>query len=301
MLNTPSKRPWPNDQTDTENLHQKSLNGSGRKDLLTPSGRRITDCSTPVSRSAVSKLRFDNTPAFLKRDSQHADVRRKDSFRDEEEVSWSPMAVRKLPKAAGRGLSALVRGLREMENEKLDEELKMLREMESESAPRNPLKQSNFLENDSQKPDMPLGPDGGQESDESGVDYADVGKRENAKRLKMWKRKGQKRTTRRVLMKPNTAKWKSEPAWSAGQADEVADRVAETQVPGAGQSVDYCCDYDENEDIKRNHEVTGQKKVLPKKARKKLSATAHANFRTLNIKNKQQSKVRQGGRFGKKR
>lgn len=38
--------------------------------------------------------------------------------------------VRKLPKPAGRGLSALVKGLRDMEDEKLDEELEMLREME---------------------------------------------------------------------------------------------------------------------------------------------------------------------------
>ena len=300
MLDTPSKSSRPKDQIDIENLHQKSLNGSRSKNPLTPSGHRTTVCSTPVSRSAVSKLRFDNTPAFLRRDSQHADVGKRNIFGDEEEVSWSPMAIRKLPKAAGRGLSALVRGLREMENERLDEELKMLREMESESAPRNHSKQPNFLENDDQTSVMPLGPDGGQESDESGVDNADVGKRENEKPSKMWKKKGQKRTTRRILMKPNTAKWKSEPAWSAGQADEVADGVAETQVPGAGRPKDYGCGNDENEDIKQDHDVTRQRKVLPKKAKKKISATAHANFRTLNIKNKQ-SKVRQGGRFGKRR
>ena len=236
----------------------------------------------------------------MRRDSQHAHGGRKNVFIDEEEIPRSPIAVQKLPKAAGRGLSALVRGLREMEDERLDEELKMLREMESESAPRKHLNHPIFLENDSPNPDMPLGPDGGLENDETGVDYADYGKREDDKPLKVWKKKGQKRTTRRVLMKPNTAKWKSEPAWSAGQAKEVVNGVAETQVPGADRPTDCGCDNDENEDTDRNQEITGHEKVLPKKAKKKISATAHANFRTLNIKNKQ-SKARQGGRFGRKR
>lgn len=237
---------------------------------------------------------------------------------DEEGLSWSPMAVRKLPKAAGRGLSALVRGLREMEDEELDEELDMLREMESESAPRNDLDQPKVLVNDSQRPDMPLGPDGGLESDEDGVEYADEGKGRDGKPLKVWKKKGQKRTTRRVLMKPNTAKWKPERAWDVGEANgDEEDGVAETQTVGADRSTDWKDhdrDSDEHEDIEGSQGAMDvgkggrdafdkdleKKEGLAKKVKKKISATAHANFRALKIKNKQ-SKGKNGGRFGRKR
>lgn len=319
MLATPSKRAKPNYQKDTDKKHHKSpLTGTKSKSLnylLTPSTRRTTDCPTPASRSGVSKLRFDDTPVFLRRDSQHAYVGKENVFGDEEGVLWSPVAIRKLPKAAGRGLSALVRGLREMEDEGLDEELDMLREMESESVPRNHLHQPKVLVKDSQRPDMPLGPDDDLESDEDGVERADDGKGRDGKPLKVWKKKGQKRTTRRVLMKPNTAKWRPEPAWKVGQAngDEV-DGVAETQTVSAERSTDWKehgRDSDEYEDIEGGHGATeagnGRKEGLhkdlgkkEKKARNKISATAHANFRALKIKNKQ-SKGKKGGKFGRKR
>lgn len=162
---------------------------------------------------------------------------------------------------------------------------------------------------------MPLGPDDDLESDEDGVERADDGKGRDGKPLKVWKKKGQKRTTRRVLMKPNTAKWRPEPAWKVGQAsgDEV-DGVAETQTVSAERSTDWKehgRDSDEYEDIEGGHGATeagnGRKEALhkdlgkkEKKARKKISATAHANFRALKIKNKQ-SKGKKGGKFGRKR
>lgn len=303
-------------------MHQKSPR-SGTKstllnELLTPSIRRTTDCSTPASRSGVSKLRFDDTPAFLRRDSQRADVGKENVLGDEEGVSWSPVAMHKVPKAAGRCLSALVRGLRDMEDEVLDEDLDMLREMESESAPRSHFDQSKILVNQSQRPDMPLGPNGGLESDEDGVEYTNEGKGRDGKPLKVWKKKGQKRTTRRVLIKPNTAKWKPEPAWKIGQANEdEEDGVAETQIVRADRSTDWKqrgCDGDEDEDVEGSQGATEagngkrdafdmnseKKGGLVKKAKKKINATAHANFRALKIKNKQ-SKGKKGVRFGRKR
>ena len=303
-------------------MHQKSpLSGTKGKilsDVVTPSIRRATVCSTPASRSEVSKLRLDDTPAFLRRDSQRADMGKEDLIGEEQGVSWSPVAIHRLPKAAGRGLSALLRGLREMEDEGLDEELDMLREMESESAPKNHVDQSKILVNDSQKPEVPLGPDGGIESDEDGIEYTDKRKGEEGKQLKVWKKKGQKRTTRRVLMKPNTVKWKPEPVWSVGQSGEDdRDSAAETQVVDVDRSTDWkdrgCNDHDFR-DARDSEEVTearigrrdvivvnsGKKGGSASKAKKKLSATAHANFRALNIKNKQ-SRGKQGGRFGRKR
>ncbi|KAF6219343.1 hypothetical protein HO133_005168 [Letharia lupina] len=321
MLATPSKRPQPKDRKHTDRMHQNSpISGTKSEllnDLFTPSTRRTTDCSTPASRGGLSKLRSDDTPAFLRRDSQRADVEKENVLRDETGVSWSPVAIRRLPKAAGRGLSALVRGLRQMEDEGLDEELDMLREMESEITPRNHLDQPKVFVNDSQRPDMPLGPDGGLESDEDGVEYANEGKGRNGKPLKVWKKKGQKRTTRRVLMKPNTAKWKPEPAWKVGQANrDEEDGIAETQTVSADRSIDWKergCDSDEYEDIEGSQGATraengkrdafdklGKKEGLAKKVKKKISATAHANFRALKIKNKQ-SKGKKGGKFGRKR
>ena len=284
-------------------------------DLPASSVRCTTDLSTPASQSPETNLRFDDTPAFLRRDSQRADVGKEDVLGVEEGVSWSPVAIWKLTKAAGRGLSTLVRGLREMEDEALDEELDMLKEMESESAPRNSLVQPKILVIDSQRPDMPLGPDGGLESNEDGVERSDDGKGRDGKPLKVWKKKGQKRTTKRVLMKPNTAKWKPEPAWKVGQANRVEeDGVPETQTPSADRSTNYGCDSDKYEDIEGSQEETEARndrmhaldnglennKGLAKKVKKKISATAHANFRALKIKNKQ-TKVNKGSRFGRRR
>lgn len=322
MLATPSRHPQSNDRNDTDKMHQKSpLSGTKSQllnDLLTPRPRRAPDCSTPASRNGVSKFRFDDTPAFLRRDSQRVDMGKEYISGDEEGLSWSPLAVRKLPKAAGRGLSALVRGLREMEDEKLDEELDMLREMESESVPRKDLDQPKVLINDSQRFDMPLGPDGGLESDEDDVESANEGKGRDGKPLKVWKKKGQKRTTRKVLMKPNTAKWKPEAAWNIGKVNgDEEDGVAETQIVGAHRSTDWKehgCDSDQHEDIegsqgalevgKGSSDAFGKglekKEDPPKKVKKRISATAHANFRALKIKNKQ-SKGKKVGRSGRKR
>ena len=321
MLATPSKRCQSKGRKDTDKLHHK-FPSSGTKsnllnDLPTPSIRHTTDCFTPASQRGVSKIRFDDTPAFLRRDSQRADVGKENVLGDEEGVSWSPVAIRKLPKAAGRGLSALVKGLREMEDEVLDEELNMLRAMESESSPRNHLDKPKVFVIDSQRLDMPLGPDGGLESDEDGLEYADEGKGRDGNPLKVWKKKGQKRTTRRVLMKPNTAKWKPEPAWKVGQAvGDEENGIAESQTASADQSTEWKVHGNDGEEYQDMEGSQGaaeaendkrdafdkdleEEEGLTKKL-KKISATAHANFRALKIKNKQ-SKGKKGGRFGRKR
>ena len=318
MLATPSRRPRSKDQTGPRKLHPKSpLSGAKSiilHELLTPLTRRTKDCSTPAPRSAVSNLRFEDTPAFLRRDSQRVEMGKENILGDEEGVSWSPVAMRKVPRAAGRALSALVRGLREMEDEELDEELDMLRETESQSASRNCLKQPKVFANNSQRPNMLLGADGGIEceSGEDGVKYTDYGKGKDGNPLKVWKKKGQKRTTRRVLMKPNTARWKPEPVWKVGQADGAdEDDVAETQTLSANRSSSYAFDSD-NEDINRGQEAmrvenvrdaldkTLEEKDSAKSVKKKISATAHANFRALHIKNKM-SKLKKSVRFGRKR
>jgi hypothetical protein len=142
---------------------------------------------------------------------------------------------------AGKGLSALVRGLREMEDEKLDEELDILRELEdggnAPPAQKSPKVSKPFDIPDSQVPDMPLGADG--ENLSSGDDYIEPekpGRGRAGKDGKTWKKKGQKRTTRKVIMRPVTGTWKPEPKWKASDesdGEEDGGRVTtveETQI-----------------------------------------------------------------------
>ena len=287
---------------------------------LTPSIQRITKSCTPGSRSGVRKLRFDDTPAFLRRDSQREFASKEDEVVTGEDKSWSPVAVRKFPQLAGRSLSSIVKELRDIEDERLDEELELMREMEGgipSPAACKPVMKPRILVEDSQLREMPLGPDGGLKSADDDVDRADGGKERDGKPLKVWKKKGQKRTTRRVNMRPNMAKWKPEQKW--GGDDSEYDTEAERD--GRGQSSsgrgntapdkgnNACEDSDSTDsnveavELKRSSkpkEKKSSKEGLLNKARRKISATAHANFRALKIRNKN-TKGKRGGRFGKRR
>lgn len=86
----------------------------------------------------------------------------------------SPIAARKPRRFVGKGLSDLVQGLRNMEEERLEEDLDVLRELEAD--------QEAMQDNEGQTAD-----------DQSS--HQNRGKRP-------YKKKGQKRTTRRVRMKP---------------------------------------------------------------------------------------------------
>ncbi|KAL8682089.1 MAG: hypothetical protein Q9224_006808, partial [Gallowayella concinna] len=307
--------------------------------FLTPSTRRIADVSnTPGAADPVSVLRFDDTPAFLRRHSQNYSQSRQvegGGDQDEEDASsWSPVAVRVMrPKPAGRGLSALVKGLRDMEEAKLDDELEMLREMEGGEGDDQESQVKNTPQvcvEDSQAPDMPLGPDGeGQSDSEDSEALRLEGKDRSGRPLKVWKKKGQKRTTRRVTMRPNTAKWKPEPEWKGGkehESEEETIAVEETQFVTATQAAhleDIADDLrtdDEHvgagasdEDRSRSHtsvkaakaSLTGKPKDMrtePQQEKKKkvVNAAAHTNYRALKIRNKN-SKGKGSGRFGRRR
>ena len=324
--------------------------------VITPSTHRVTKAhSTPASSSSVRKLRFDETPAFLRRDSQRTafpGIEGGDGLDEGDGVSFSPIAFRRLPRpTAGRGLSALVKGLRDMQEAKLDDDLDMLREMEGESTFESFASKMNHqqtktqppkvLVGDSQIPDMPLGPDGAVESEEEvGVSE---GKTRDGRPLKVWKKKGQKRTTRAVKMRPNAAKWKPEPAWRGGVEEEDGvegeEVVGETQMVdsnptaaigesaglyeeddytgGLGDEDEYAAHPDadaesedmdskmaawrkQKKDLKQAKE-DGKKDGIVQKVKKKISATAHANFRALKIRGKGVQGKKPSGRFGKRR
>lgn len=248
---------------------------------------------------------------------------------ENEELSWSPVAVRRRPKPAGRGLSALVKGLRALEDEKLDEEMELMREMEQDDVGHNKALQSNVKRpavavKDSQVADMPLGPDGLGSSEDDIEEIQNEGKGRDGRPLKAWKKKGQKRTTRKSNMRPNTAKWKPETQWKGPADQDELTEVEETQIVEQGVLSGPTMGGDDGDDMEYLTEGEGDQikdqsniqanvkdsnnskarsdskpakedaEAVPKK--KKISATAHANFRALKIKNKQ-SKAKGGGRY----
>ena len=357
---TPSKRPSllpisPNaadtpvrlkSTSNGENL-KRSLSPSGKRPIsltniskticpdpfTTPSKRRIIDVDgIPEAASPVSVVRYDDTPAFLRRDSQNFSQRQQlnesCNLNENDLLSWSPVAVRVMrPKPAARGLSALVKGLRELEEAKLDDELETLREIEGdERASRNSQAEAwpKVCVKDSQLPDMPLGPDGeGEDKMEDLEALQAAGRDRDGRPLKIWKKKGQKRTTRRVMIKPNTAKWKPEQEWKVGKEDEsekVVIAIEESQIglsPRDGQEEDIQTDDGSNDkggpgrgiEESRIHEKEDKhtksskspKKEPPKdKKRKVVNAAAHTNYRALKIRNKN-SKGKGSGRFRRRR
>ena len=221
----------------------------------TPSRSRDSKPQTPSSRlrrgaGVVSKLILGETPEYLKRDSQHAfslmtkgNGQSRPCTADDEDVGehfpkrdgnqpleWSPIAVRLPRKPIGRTLSSLVQNLRDREEQELDEDLDVLREIENGPFTNEKPRRPKLLVRDSQVQEpMPFGPeDLGFESLGEEVQEDENGEFVGVKR-KVWKKKGQKRTTRRVIMRPVVSKWQPEQEWQA-PFDEETKVVEESQV-----------------------------------------------------------------------
>ncbi|KAB8260199.1 DNA replication/checkpoint protein [Aspergillus pseudonomiae] len=257
------------------------------------------------------------TPAFLRRSNSA-----RYAASNPTGEGLSPINVRKRPQFVGKGLSALVQGLRDMEEERLEDELDVLREIEAEQAGLN----AEAI--DSQTADQDPGP--------------------------TFKKKGQKRTTRRVRMKPVVSKPKRESQLPVSDDEDVTDNVdqnddelaavPETQQPGATgdethdvpdaaslhsiseAELDSGSDSDYEEQSKpparsksfseRIRDAIGAVEPPPTKKRekpqpqvkerqtkpreRKVNPEAHANYRSLKLRNKN-SKGRGAGRFGRRR
>lgn len=254
------------------------------------------------------------TPSFL---------RRSNSARYANAVSnggLSPTAVRKPQPFVGKGLSAIVQGLRDMEEERLDDDMDVLREIEAEQ------EAAKVEVDDSQAP---------------------------AKERPPPKKKGQKRTTRRVTMRPvvvqKPARQPKEEDGGSNNDEREDTAVPETQRPGIAQRADVGGQFDDSDDAGSTHamsepdsdvdyieepevskpktksfsekikeaissvakpESKPQEKPPPTAAPKeekenkqprarKINPEAHANYRALNIRNKG-TKARFGRRFGRR-
>ncbi|TAQ85834.1 hypothetical protein B7494_g5854 [Chlorociboria aeruginascens] len=288
--------------------HSKTPASSGKRHMLdsfmTPLKNRNANgqAGTP---SSVSKLNF-STPSFLRRDNQRAQMPTVNE--NEDGIALSPQMVRLPKKPLVRGLSSMLAGLRKMEEDAADDDLEALREMENEEAgeyksptkktPRSPPEASILIE-DSQN--LPLGGFDSEAKYDSDPPETELGR--DGQPLKVYKKKGQKRTTRRVKMKPIRSKPPA-PAQAQESDDELAESneavvVPETQVDekvGFADARNFDSDsqseYTASEGGTRYRRPDQSKKVKRigkdgriKSVAKKVGAVAHQNFKRLKLKN----------------
>lgn len=307
--------------------------------------------TTPTS-TRGSKLKF-STPAFLRRRTvtgataaADGGLPRVDEQAEDggahglEEWKVGPLRLpRKLVPGNGRGLSSVVAGLRKIEDEAHADEEEVMREMEmemggkvkmGETARATALGKREGVVEDGQ-PSEPS-KDGGDKAtakeerevppllsgfdDEALYDSLDdeEDRRQNGQRpLRVFKKRGQKRTTRLVNMRPTRAK---RPAQTAAAEDDE-DVVHETQLNitatatstngeidelglsdpdidgsdgGAGSGSDD--EFEAGDDGKKskqkkqnNNNSNKSEAGVVRRAVRKVKATAHANFKRLKLRN----------------
>jgi hypothetical protein len=198
VVQTPSRKLQTNEASQESRARgERTPQSAGKRRLLdqfiTPKKRKDDEQGTPSS-----TLRGLATPAFLRRN--HA----LSAIDEEDETTARPMPWKR--RGLGRSLSSMIQAMRKDEDDRLDEEADIMREMEMEEQgipiPRKAkvvkeVKMPEVQVEDSQA-DMPLGPDRGVESEDED-DEPELG-RDGLPR-KVWKKKGLKRQTRRVISK----------------------------------------------------------------------------------------------------
>ncbi|KAI9787675.1 MAG: DNA replication regulator sld2 [Geoglossum umbratile] len=304
---------------------------SGKRRLYesfnTPLKRKLGDTDGGAS---VSDVQFA-TPSFLRRDQQGASMFLAVGG-DGEADPVSPV-IRMPARPPVRGLSSMLARLRQMEDEALDEEMDVLRELEEEitgqqtkppysvagSAP------TMLAEGGQTAPSArPLNNSNNAEAMGSGEDEPDekptLGR--DGKPLKVWKKKGQKRTTKRVILRPVRIKPKSIPEPNIDDSSASEDKVQATSATNAatsrssGKDVtdedddDERSDFDESQKTSKERHTAkdsnkakpeGTKESLVKRTVRKISTQAHANYRRLKLRSKGPKGTGGGGRFGFKR
>ncbi|KAI1469399.1 DNA replication/checkpoint protein [Daldinia caldariorum] len=287
---TPSKNATSENVDDAVKLN-KTPTSNKRTTLFTTPSRR--DRNTPLGRtpSSIRKLQL-TTPSFLRRAPL--------TTVDENGDYIAPAPLRLPRKPLGRSLSSAVASLRKLEEEALDDDLEALREVENDAnqpAPSKPAKKSeNILEPDSQAQQLLGGFD-----DEALYDSPteeQVGR--NGQPLKIYKKKGQKRTTRRVNMRPTRSKRPQMPSEEQPGTGDEGDVVPETQAGltkegdspplELGSDSDFDPTEDEGQEPKEKKLAEKKNKAENKhgkvqKAVRKVNELAHANFKRLKLKN----------------
>ncbi|KAL1609684.1 regulatory particle non-ATPase [Nothophoma quercina] len=266
--------------------------------FLTPKKRKLDEEGTPTS-----ALKGLATPAFLRRENVLGRI--------EEADETTPRPAPWKRRGMVRSLSAMIKDMRKDEDDRLDEEADIMRELEMEeqgiSAPARP-RVSQIQVEDSQVV-MPLGPDRGLESEEE-EEEEELGR--NGQPRKVWKKKGLKRQTRRSNIRPNAAKLKAAPEFQYHDEDKPV-LVPETQAQADAEPT--LSDDDDDSDYASDVSHSAKKRKAPakkvdnptekiegvvEKVKKKISATAHANYQRLKIKGKGGNGGKPRGRFGRR-
>ncbi|KAI9883236.1 MAG: hypothetical protein M1823_004995 [Watsoniomyces obsoletus] len=302
--------------------HSRTPASSSRRFFLdmfvTPSKKR--DTTTTLLENGEEKGGVTDTPSFLRR--------RNRQFGGREPFSTSFMQ-RKPP---GKSLSALIADLRKLENDKADEELDILRELEEEAEAElgvgvgveSGSKQTGTTktsldpttgknDNDDKRLDGPtrILPDGEVVKD---VIPEDTAAPTGSK--KVWKKRGQKRTTKRVIIRPSLKSITNPPVKTTPSSfpsilhdDDDDDSSNENEKENNANDDTYKPGHKNNKGDRKqdegddNENDTQKEKKMKEKSKKKginANATSHANFRRLKLRNRN-SKGRGGGgggRFG---
>ncbi len=300
--------------------HSRTPRSISKKHMLdafsTPLKNRDLNGQEWKTPSSVSKLVF-STPSFLRRDSQRIQLPTVNE--DEDGSALSPEMVRVPRKPIVRSLSSMLAGLRKMEDEAADEDLEALREMEMEMegganldpAPKPKAKPVASLE-DILVEDSQLNILGGfddealYDSDPSESKGQTLGR--DGQPLKVYKKKGQKRTTRRVNMKPNRSKPSAQPTTLPRLDEESADglslphdNIPDTQVDDTADFTNGARNYNSDTQSEYTASEGGTRYRRPdhskrksrnankdgkiKTAARKVTALTNQNFKRLKLRN----------------
>ncbi|RKF53573.1 DNA replication regulator SLD2 [Erysiphe neolycopersici] len=320
---TPPKSQIMKDQTSLNvNVTPASLSKRRKHDAFsTPAKNSRSDIYQGKTPLSVSKLNF-STPSFLRRDNSVP--HRPFDLEENDEQPLSPQVLRVMKrKPPLKGLSSILADLREIQDENHDQELDVLREIEAEDmciTNRKSIASSKDSDLGSKKFDSL--PDNQKISYLQFAESNDLASIENARSRKgdendqwiaqdatddhstnVYKKKGQKRTTRLVKMKPSRSN--PPPATFASTGNSVDDYIRRThqgnseilipfqnKTASASYSDFDCQDQARNFNSDSQSEYTaseGETRYRRPKQRKKTSKVCAAS--TITISNKNESFV----------
>jgi DNA replication regulator SLD2 len=295
--------------------HSRTPASSSKRHFLdafaTPLKNKDLNSQTSQTPSTVSKLYF-NTPSFLRRDSQRINLGPV-SQEGDLGTDISPQAIRVPRKPLVRGLSSILAGLRKIEEEAHDDDLEALHEMEAEEASMGgakskskpvqaaPMFKDMIQVEDSQQPHLLGGFDDEAQFDSSEEDNLGP----DGQPLRVYKKKGQKRTTRRVNMKPSRPKPTTKLPTVSEEGSELSSPESPSQIPetqilddesqrmeGRNYNSDTQSEWTESDGGTRTKRIGGSRKDKRmnkdgkvKRAARKVTAYANQNFKRLKLRN----------------
>lgn len=307
VAGTPSK-PMPH--TSSEPKPSKTPQSSGKRYYLE------AFAGTPLKRKREDELYTPSTtkrqyltPSFLRRNAPLSRF-------DEEECEVAATAQPFKKRGLVRSLSSIIQGLKNQEEQRMADEWEIMDELEAERAGENVKPRvPKLLVEDSQSVQMPLGPDAaagaGDEESDADAGALDV----NGNPRKVWKKKGLKRQTRRVIMRPVAHKPRKATGVGPANSDDSEsemEAVEETQLQegeparanddlsGADSEFELENQSGKHDSQQSRHQVKKTKAKPETTKQKKVSAQAHANFRKLKIKNKNSKANGRGKKFGRR-